>query len=1237
MTQFIEPNKKSDLTAPRVLDWLQSLRSGLLNGFTVTVATGFNVNIASGRAVIRGTTIHDDATRLNQSGLITAPGANNEHTSIYVQYSYLDTFPPAAMVIGAVKTIAGAIPPAKPAIPAIPADAVKIADVLVPGAAVDLSTATIINAPPLLLAGSSDGDVLVERLIHGNANMLITGGGSFAYNGSTTLTWSDDIDITSPCITHRELFGSASLYYGRIPSGSLGPSPVVGPNSLLFAVADRRTPRVYSSPETLSLHVINLDAPAAAELTYFFDPLTRDKIIVIGKIDGGNLALSGNMGVLPAPTSEPPPRFLGMDPGGVHTWESVDDTDLVGGLQVLPWTFVNPTLMTAAAAAAAAIPAAQRKTGMLVRARESASGYVEDLVYDGASFAPLTRAGDGVNWGVITGCAVTNVSGAIVRVAPGQFRCHDGRVVTVYENVDVTVTTSQNVVWDRTDATIKVLTKGTALFEDFVFAYGQLSVGSFKQFTPCAPRVLRTVPRTDVVYFGNDAGNNHGTHFDTLYHALVWRAAHGDAVGSFKSFFLAKNAGYALDLVSLPGTVTATSGAGATVTGTGTRFLRDFAAGDWIKIGSRHAKVSVVASDTSMTVVTMAAVVGSATAYSRIAWIGTHAWVADAGFTEIGAMTNIEIFGEMTPEDPGNCAIGWGTQLSGDVINECRAVISGGAGGTSHNWLVRDIALRYDGEATDLANHANVAVDYVGKNWRFNNVYIDGRDTLSHAVRVDADVGVLVMDNVEIVDLKDATAVYGSAAASGRLTMSRGDISCPTSGKLNAVFEFVNGNTVSVLADDCQFDHVKEAVFIQDTAGDWNEFPRTLRHCRLGWYTGGAARIAIRSTGDLSDAARVTVDDCLFANGAGLTVTLTGATQVLASRSISSTPGTVVDNAASRHASSELKDIVNDFATLTGVNFKSGLGNIAHTRGHVQMINGLAGQSTQGYANRGVECHPAHLSGVKFISSPNPGYVRAVTFPDGRQASATGAFSIPITSGTDRATGAVAVDDTIYYAFLRKDVGGIVVDGLAYSSRAPQDNGSLNAADTLEGGRAVSDYLFIGSVMTGVVSSGAPWGTCRAVHYGNGLRRVWASRSAGIHADLQDSLTTIDGGGLSGTLSLPNLNARLPTAREFELQRELTLKNTGGGTVAGAFISLTAPAGDRTAIFCAQVAMTEIIQLNDLVTIPRMNHATVNDYRCSWTGSGSLYPVSASVKMSVRSWLENLNFITPLDPPGHDG
>lgn len=322
MTQFIEPNKKSDLIAPRVLDWLQSLRTGLLSGFTVTAgSSGFKINIASGKVVINGTTVYDDETRTDSLILDTelggVPGAN-VHAMIYVTYTYQDTYPPASMGIGCLLNTGS-----MPSSPALPADSVKIADIFIPSGANDLSTSKIVVAPTMPDRGNDDADTLIERVVGSNMNMLFTGGGAVTYDsGTDELAWTEDIEITAPVTTHRERYNSAPLTRGTIAAGTLAG---VGTNALVFTVFDRANPLTdLLSPAALTAYVLDFAAPANPGLAQFFDPAKRDDIVFLGLVLNDVLIPRRELvGSLPVPVgAEPPVRFLRHDPAGgyLHQW-----------------------------------------------------------------------------------------------------------------------------------------------------------------------------------------------------------------------------------------------------------------------------------------------------------------------------------------------------------------------------------------------------------------------------------------------------------------------------------------------------------------------------------------------------------------------------------------------------------------------------------------------------------------------------------------------------------------------------------------------------------------------------------------------------------------------------------------------------------------------------------------------------------------------------------------------------
>lgn len=336
MTQIIEPNEKSDLKQDVVRHWLSQMRTGILSGFDVSQGgSGFKVTIQSGKAWVNHSYVHDDLTRVDLDLITTTPPAGgNEHWIIYGTYVPAAVFPAPSMTISATKTT-------PPTVPTLPANSFKIADVFVPSGATGIGDCRIVNAPKLPDRGANDGDVVIERLLSSNMNVLFGGGGAFTYNGTDTLTWTEDIELVATTITNKEKFQSVPLAAMRIAAGSLGPSPVVGQNSILFAVFDRLTPQDPSSPTPGTLRVLNLDAPDAAEASAFYDPV-REKIVFVGAIIGGELRMRSGFGSsLPAPDANGN-KFLRNDPGGAHYWSLITE-DMIANIMSISSFSVSPS------------------------------------------------------------------------------------------------------------------------------------------------------------------------------------------------------------------------------------------------------------------------------------------------------------------------------------------------------------------------------------------------------------------------------------------------------------------------------------------------------------------------------------------------------------------------------------------------------------------------------------------------------------------------------------------------------------------------------------------------------------------------------------------------------------------------------------------------------------------------------------------------------------------------------
>jgi len=342
MTQFIEPNKKSDLVAPRVFDWLKCLRTGLLEGFTVTPgSSGLLITIASGRVVIGGTTIYDDLTRNDATLISSAPGTGNRHFLVYAKYTYVDTFPPAAMEIRVVMN--SAVAPLKPTAPALPVNGVKLADIFLPEGDTDWTDALFVNAPKMPDRGQADGDVLIERLIASNANVICAGGGSIIYDGGGNITWTQDIKFFALTTTHQEKYFSVPLAVGQI---LVGASPLTGvtDNCIVFTVLDRTAVGDPAAPGNLPLYVLDINAPGSGAWDIFFDPANRDDIFWLAMVIDGELVTRAGVGNALPPPDVDGRKFLRNDPGGDHYWSLITEDLVVSILSIASFGPTTPAV-----------------------------------------------------------------------------------------------------------------------------------------------------------------------------------------------------------------------------------------------------------------------------------------------------------------------------------------------------------------------------------------------------------------------------------------------------------------------------------------------------------------------------------------------------------------------------------------------------------------------------------------------------------------------------------------------------------------------------------------------------------------------------------------------------------------------------------------------------------------------------------------------------------------------------
>ncbi len=1175
--------------------------------------SGWKVTVKAGEVIIDGSWIYDDLDKIDGLDLghvggdkhyvvyqtYAYAGSDPPATSVFAVTA--GVVPPVQPTIpaGAVKLCDIFVPAAAGGIGTVPGinqqDPVQLS-----------STGVRFVQAPRLWPVQDTGE-LMDRLIMSVGNTLMFTQGSIIYDDvASKLYFSQAVVVQSLCSTHRQFFNNAPAIVRttiplNTPAGATVPGTPGSRDVLVYVLVDR------SSPNTAlvgSVKFLNRAAPGAPELAELLDSTKRTQVVILGVINGSRLFMPGVQGQLPTPDADAR-KFLKDDPGGSHTWALVDDiyikgglktsiadvtardaiandlrkqgliayvqsddtyysliggtangnyapmqddSRLHGGLRVVSWTFVNPTLMTANAAALAAVPVARRKSGMRVRTRETGTGFVEELVYDGANFVPHTQAGNGVNWGVITGCVVSNPSGALVRVAQGQFRLHDGRVVTVYENTDVTVTTSQNVIWDRTDSTIKVVAKGVALFEDFVFAYANFSVNLLK-FVACAPRALKLVANSASIYVGDNATAQIGTHFDTHYHALVWRAAHSNTAGGFKQLFLTQDAEYFGDtLVALPGTVAAgTAGAGVTITGTGTRFFRDFAVGDWIRVGTRSAKVASVVSDLSMTVVNLASTIPSAEAYTRPSWVGPHAYLMDTTLAEIGAIDGICVIGEGN-SSAGHSEVAWGDVLAVGPVTDAKPFATGDS--SSNDWLFENIFIGYDG-SSDPANNDMVVIKAPSENWLFRKAQLDGGDALTHMVNLNTYVGApsanqpgMRFEDCTFDNFNDGSLFFDSdvSGTDGSVSILRcGMFSCD----VLALFELDNSSNLAIFVDDSYLNGIEDALVMQDLAGDWNNVDRKFRGCTISFNNSPAEQmIAIRTITDLADAKRVDLENCTFTSG----VRLSG-----------------VRNATNIRCQSTAE--VNGLGTYVPATFQStptGQVNAIARHEEIAQLHAF----TAGFAAAGI--NPIMRFGGLYPIDDGA-ILRAgtsIVFPNGRVGVLSADLSIDIKTTLAGLHGALAAAQTVYYFFARLHQTTATIDALRYTTAAPTSAGALSIGGEAEVGYTATDYRYVGCMVTSSSIGSELWRNSYAVNHVNGVRRMWSS---GVFPSAPNNFDGTDSqSGLTTASVTLTPNTLLPTAKSFGIIYDVNITDAAGSsddydltTFGGKAISYEAPDGDE--------------------------------------------------------------------------
>lgn len=365
MTQRVVPFLHTPLEAPEFLDlWRSTLRQGVVRANEATAgSTGWKVTVRAGESIIDGSWVYDDLDKIDGLDLGHVAGADR-HYIVYQTYTYAGSDPPATSVFA---VTAGVAPPTQPT---IPANSVKLCDIFVPAGALSIGTVPGINQQDAVQVSSTgvrfvqaprlwpreDTGELMDKLVMAGTNTMAYTQGSITYDDATgNLVFSQPVVVQSLCTTYRQAFNNApSVVRSTLAAGTyVAPGTPGSRDVVVYMLLDR------SSPTTAlvgTLKFLNRNAPALAELNELMSYANRTQIVILGVISGAKLFIPGVQGgLLPLAVADER-RFLQDRASGVHSWELVEDTDIIGGLRA---NFADAT-------ARDAIPADVRRQGMLV-------------------------------------------------------------------------------------------------------------------------------------------------------------------------------------------------------------------------------------------------------------------------------------------------------------------------------------------------------------------------------------------------------------------------------------------------------------------------------------------------------------------------------------------------------------------------------------------------------------------------------------------------------------------------------------------------------------------------------------------------------------------------------------------------------------------------------------------------------------------------------------------------------
>ncbi len=264
----------------------------------------------------------------------------------------------------------------------------------------------------------------------------------------------------------------------------------------------------------------------------------------------------------------------------------VNDTDVYGGYQIV-----------ADEAERLAIPIAKQKVGMRVFQQDTNTLYKlistnatltnGDFEVDEASAAP----------GVVTGCAVSNPSGANFEIAAGSFRTLNGKTITIPSTISKALTSDGTFyfAWDTSAEDMAFFGASAMDANDMPFAVVQRTAGVVTYFRDIS---MRWSGEQWTGWFTVGSVNPAGafpSHFNSIAQCGQFISAFGGDRNAPNKIRVLGNANNGL--TTALETCDLTAGGNVTVVSGSPRWQRELAVGDWVAINGIQYQITSMVSD----------------------------------------------------------------------------------------------------------------------------------------------------------------------------------------------------------------------------------------------------------------------------------------------------------------------------------------------------------------------------------------------------------------------------------------------------------------------------------------------------------------------------------------------------------------------------------------------------------------------------------------------------------------